>query len=151
MKTLSETKLYKAVFRHFAPLVSSKKGKNTTLDTAFLIETFYNNKENYVSFVCKGDFVFDKFVNEFDKLADFCHKNNCRNLLFDMSGLNSPLPDWDRFKTGEAIADKLMGIKLASFSKASFTNGFTINVAFNRGMDIKVFTDLEEALKWLLG
>jgi hypothetical protein len=150
MKPYRKTNLYEFCKRHVLSVFNFNINKDKPHSGDFLTDIIVNTDLKYVSYICKGDFNYNKFTGGFDKLADVCHENNYKGVLFDMSGLNNPLPDWDRYKAGEAIANKLMGIKIASFSKASFTNGFTINVAYNRGINIKVFIDKDEALKWLL-
>ena len=150
MKPYRNTHLYDYCKRLFMSFFNYNSIKDTTRNSNFIADITLNTDDKYALYTCKGDFNFNIFTEGFDKLAELCRQNNLKCILFDMSELNNPLPDWDRYKAGEAIAEKLMGIKIASFSKASFTNGFTINVAFNRGINIKVFTDKDEAIKWLL-
>jgi len=81
-----------------------------------------------------------------------CENRSLRKLLFDVTGVINLFPDdMDRYYTGEALATQFKHkIKMAVVSRAEDITHFGENVATNRGAWMKIFSDYDQAMAWLL-
>ena len=77
-------------------------------------------------------------------------KYGSKRLLADLSLVEGPPPEMDRFYMGEYIASTLRGIKVAVVYRKVYANTFFEDTAVNRGAHLKVFPDKDTALKWLM-
>ncbi len=72
-----------------------------------------------------------------------------RNLLIDITRLSGELNTEERYRVGVAIAEQLLGWRIAILDQESRINKLAENTAFNRGAEILVTSDGEEARDWL--
>jgi hypothetical protein len=109
----------------------------------------------------KGSYLLVEFFGEFgvetgkqcvDRLAEACEKHRRSRALMDCRRMTGVMPLLDRFRVAEYAATKRHQIgRLALLNREDVVlpDNFVENVAVNRGMDMKIFTDLEEAELWL--
>jgi len=89
-----------------------------------------------------------EFMEKVKILAD---ENNKKKILVDSTSFDSPKNEMIRFHTGEKIAELFKyHYKIATISRAETINLFTEDVAVNRDVKFKVFTNQEDSIKWLL-
>jgi hypothetical protein len=87
------------------------------------------------------------FLREF---AEICNREHLEKALVDVSILEGPICIWDRYQIGEEYV-RVMGpkIKVAVVAKRDLIDLTTENVVVNRTGRIKVFHEMESALKWV--
>jgi hypothetical protein len=74
-----------------------------------------------------------------------------RAVLVDLRGLTAGLTFMDRYQLGSLAGRYLAGIPLGTLMEPSQIDpsGLGKLVAANRGVNLEIFTDLEEATRWL--
>ena len=87
------------------------------------------------------------FLREF---ADACNREHLEKALIDGLNLEGPISIWDRYQVGEEFA-RVVGpkIKVGLVVKPDLIDLTMENVVVNRSGRIKVFHEIESALKWL--
>lgn len=92
----------------------------------------------------KGTFA---FLREF---ADICNQEHLEKALIDVLVLEDRISIWDRYQIGEEYV-KVMGskIRVAVVARRNLIDLTMENVVVNRSGRIKVFHEMESALKWL--
>ncbi len=81
-----------------------------------------------------------------------CRRKRCTHVLFDQTAATGELPLSDRFEIGVYAARKLpSSARIAVLAKEDQIrpHRFFESVARNRDMDLRLFSDREEALQWL--
>jgi hypothetical protein len=89
----------------------------------------------------------------FEELAERCRKEKKSRLLIDVTAVKAAPTFSDRYRAGErAVVFAQFGIKLAMVGMAELIDPRRLGelVAQNRGVNGRVFTDLDEARKWLV-
>jgi len=88
--------------------------------------------------------------NLFQPLVDECQAQNCKMALIDARKLQVYFSTMAIFHAGEdaAVLSKL-GLRVAIVARMDMIDSFFQDVAFNRGGNIGVFTDMEAAREWL--
>ena len=87
------------------------------------------------------------FLQEF---ADACNRENLEKALIDMLALEDHVSIWDRYQIGEEYV-RVVGpkIRVAVVARRNLIDLRTENVVVNRSGRIKMFYEMESALKWL--
>jgi hypothetical protein len=90
--------------------------------------------------------------NLFQPLVDECLAHNCKNALIDARDLQVNFSTMAIFQAGEdAAAISNGGLHVAILAREDMLDPLFEDVAFNRGGNIGVFTDMNAALAWLQG
>ncbi len=97
----------------------------------------------------------EKAVSEFcQDLTELCRRHQCSKVLAIWVAPIRSLSVMNSFESGEMLSRLLSGVKLAccfqEYEPDKQTEFFA-NVAFNRGVNIELFTKEKEALCWLVG
>ena len=86
-------------------------------------------------------------------VIDTASERGLDKILLDFSALTGELPATHLYSVGKTIAQycatKPFNPKLAVIGKPPTVTGFGAQVASNRGLISKTFSETEEALKWL--
>jgi len=114
----------------------------------------YNNTNNICTIKVSGEYERPKDSIELEQLAiDFHSTHGYCLFLVDMSKAVINHGVISTYQTGnppENISQKLIGMKAAFLYREITENvRFLEDVAVNRGLNMKVFDKLEEAVKWL--
>ena len=84
---------------------------------------------------------------------DVAAEKGFSRILFDCLGVEGELSVVDRYDIGEGIAEycknQSMIPSVALLGKLPTVTGFCAQVAWNRGLDVKVFSERQAALEWL--
>lgn len=106
-----------------------------------------------------GVFNLKMSTENMDRILDACNKHNISRVIVDfrsVKGSPSIMDSYDYIvstakKQIENICNGGPSIRFAYVAKDSllFHNTFSESVAANRGLDLKVTTQLDEAAKWL--
>jgi len=87
-----------------------------------------------------------------DRMVAACREHGQRNVLLDCRRMTGPLPVFDRFQVAEYGAmqgRQLMRLALVRSADNSPADSLVEDVAVNRGMDLKIFSDFTAAEQWL--
>jgi hypothetical protein len=126
------------------------------MSLAFKIE----NQTGYLLMIYEG-FYQSSLAGEFtDQILETCKNHQPSKLLIDLRKVEGGMSTMDRFNLSVLAATKYFGAKLTgkipSCVYAIVGNHplvdprrFEETVATNRGVDVKVFTEMKEALAWL--
>ena len=111
----------------------------------------------------KGSYLLVEFFGEFsveagkqcvDRMVEACKEHSKSKVLLDCRKMTGAMPILDRYLVADYGASKgrlLMQLALLNREGVPLPDNFVENVAVNRGMNMKVFTDHDEALYWLTG
>jgi hypothetical protein len=100
-----------------------------------------------------GDFSVGAGKQSIDAMVDAAREKDRSKVLFDCREIRGSLPIIDRFEVAAYAAKTRKVIaRLAMLTRPDVVlpDNFVENVAVNRGANVKVFTDSESALRWLL-
>ena len=113
-------------------------------------------KEDYLHVTVTGNIDSTDVANlplEFRKVSELCDKHECKRVFFDAKSNVEELGTFDLFYSGTSIANmpNIYELKIAVFVRPEQIRGnFFETVAVNRGANLRVFTDQQEAFSWLL-
>ena len=108
-------------------------------------------KEKYLLFKSTDTYSFVDFKKLFEQINIKSKELKCKRVFLDFSEVIGIIPDLDRYEIGEFVAFTMkFNVKIAVFDKQDNVNYFAETVAHNRGGNMRIFTNKEQALKWLL-
>lgn len=108
-----------------------------------------------------GSFLLVEFFGKFsveagkqcvDRMAEACMKYDRFKVLLDCRRMTGDMPMMDRFQVAEYGATKrqqLQQLALLASKDVVRPDNYVENVAVNRGMNMKIFTDFDIAVWWL--
>ena len=117
--------------------------------------------EEPLSIIDKGTYLLVEFFGEFsvdagkrcvDRMVEACKQHGRSKVLLDCRRMTGRMPVIDRFDVaayGAGKREQLRRFALLNREDVVLPDNFVRNVAVNRGLDMKVFTDFEEAERWL--
>lgn len=92
----------------------------------------------------------DTDMNLFQPLKDSCLTHKCNKALIDARDLDVDFQTMDMFRAGEdAAAMAGLCIRIAFVAREDMLDSFFANVAYNRGANVGVFKDMDNAREWL--
>ena len=109
----------------------------------------------------KHDYVLVEFVGEFnveaakqtiDRAVQACAEYGQPAVLLDCRKMTGSLSIMDRFQVavyGQTSIGKIARLALVRRPDADPPDRFVETVAVNRGINLKLFTDIEQAIEWL--
>jgi hypothetical protein len=115
-----------------------------------------------LTIVDSGEYLLAEFSGEFsieaakhciDSMKNASIEKHQSKVLLDCRKMSGPMPITDRFVVAAYAATTRTAIaKLAMLNRPDviLPDNFVENVAVNRGANVKVFTDFEKAVRWLL-
>jgi len=88
--------------------------------------------------------------NLFQPLIDACSTHNCKKALIDARDLQVDFGTMVMFQAGEDAAFLTrFGLRIAIMARKDMLDPFFDNVAYNRGGQIGIFTNMDTARDWL--
>ena len=76
--------------------------------------------------------------------------HGCSGVFVDMTALDGPIDPVDRIFLASRLAEVWpAGVRLAALALPHQVNRVIENIASSRGVDVRAFTDRDEALAWL--
>lgn len=120
-----------------------------------MLEINYKYFKDYLEITISGEFTKDlpKEVNP-EFIMKKCKKKGINKVLMNGLKVTGNISTFDRFNIAKIYAHSLLGgnIKFSMVANTDIINpnSFFETVATNRGINVKVFIDLEKAKKWLL-
>lgn len=119
---------------------------------------FYNSELHIVESILQGDMSLGEVDEIVTKTAKIAKENDCRFILIDFREVSRKLSLWQIYELPDRIKTIFtsFGISVFPYKRANVVAKdwdeyiFHENVMVNRGQKEKVFTDLDEAKKWLI-
>ena len=89
----------------------------------------------------------------FVKIAATAHERDVPRVLLDSRGITGDVPELDRYELFKEAANLLGHLERLAMVVGSFPQytGFGIDVARNRGLEVRPFKDPRDAVAWLTG
>ena len=109
-------------------------------------------KEGYLHVEVSGVFDQTKAKGFIREILNACQRYELSKIFVDIRKIKGPIPNVARFKLAEFLAaEQTVPVRMAVFESAGQVpdDGFFENVAVNRGVMVRVSTDLKEVVKWL--
>lgn len=107
----------------------------------------------------QGEYLFVKFTDPYQldtivelikEAAAACVEENLSRALVDFREMPGKISTADRFQLGVEAASAMRGLlKVAVVYRRSEMNWFAETVAKNRGANLRIFSEMDEAIKWL--
>lgn len=124
-------------------------------DSQFDIESTV--KTGYVLIAASGDYSLIKANHLFESAIDYALLHNKSNVLINVNNVTGSIPLMDRFYFAENLANyrkkhglsKIKKIAVVGHEPIVHEERFGEQVAINRGVNSRVFTDISEASDWL--
>lgn len=88
-----------------------------------------------------------------EEVTEQCSRNKCGKILFEQDIREIDVSYFEKYECVNNLVSELLRIDVAfvdKYIKQLELNKFTELVATNRGLTVKVFTNFDEAEKWLL-
>ena len=109
-------------------------------------------KEEYIRFDYTGDFSEAMGKQCIDAMVEACRQDQLPKVLLDCRNMTGEIQLFDSFLVAE-YGVKMLGIisKIALIGREDQMqhDNFVENVAVNRGVNLKIFTDADDAVDWL--
>ena len=114
------------------------------------LKVTFQERSKYLFAEFDGEWTEEAMTKALDATREKADKQGMTKLLFDGLKVSEPANEMTRFYSGEHLA-KVLGrpFKISVFTRKEIYNQFGENVARNRGANIMVFFDEDEALEWL--
>ena len=87
-----------------------------------------------------------------DRMMDVCAEQRHLAVLLDCRRMKGQLSIMDRFhimEYGQITRGAISRLALVNLAQNILPDNFAENVAVNRGVGLKVFTDIDKAVQWL--
>lgn len=107
-------------------------------------------RDGYIYVEYDEEYSIDVFVSTSKQVFELCRKENYKKVLVNVTNMPGKIKTLQRFEIGVQGALIFRNlIKVAVLYRASEINWFAETVSKNRGLNAKIFSQMDEALKWL--
>jgi hypothetical protein len=114
------------------------------------LEVSIHRLPEFTSVRLSGPATIDDFVHIIRAMAGESRRLGDRRMLVDQLGIPNTLKFTDHFRIGEEVAQHLQHLeKLASVVPPEKITRTSEKVALQQGMQLRVFTSMTEAVRWL--
>ena len=113
----------------------------------------YNKEHEYIMIVVEDEFTLSTFKELAADVVKFTDRYNCKRILNDMRRANLTETTLDIYNMPKSASQAGIGNRLKRalvVSERSPSFYFLETVFINQGHIVKLFTDIDEALHWLL-
>ena len=115
------------------------------------LDLSFTEADGYLLVRVEGEWTPDAVQHGIEEIANAAQEIGNRCVLLDTRKLSAPKAGFHRFLAGQQIAEAFQGrFKIAVVSPAELIDKFAEHTAVNRGAQIKVLSDVDEALTWLM-
>lgn len=114
----------------------------------------FHDRDGYVEAVLGGPFQAAKLEEVIGSVVQAVSRKGANRLLLNTLAMTGPGPSFmERYKVGISMLPLPKGVRVANLVKPEWIDPekFGLRVAQNRGIDADIFSDLDQALAWLLG
>jgi hypothetical protein len=99
-----------------------------------------------------GEFSVDMGMECIDALVEACVKHECYKAILDCSHMSGEMGIFQRFQViqhAEVTRDIALKTAILARDEQVLPDKFAETVAINRGINLRVFTDIDAAKRWL--
>jgi hypothetical protein len=100
-----------------------------------------------------GQFPYEKLnqpENAYKGLIDACATHQCDRLLIDSRDLQARFSTTQLYRAGkDAVSLTIAGIEVAMVTRQELRDTFFDDVVVNRGGQVRIFTDINDARDWI--
>lgn len=110
------------------------------------------DKQDYLLVNFIGAFSMDAARQTVDMMLETCISEGQSAVVLDCSSMTGKLSIMDRYRVilyGQKLIGKVSRLALVADIKLVLPDRFAETVAQNRGINLKVFTDIEGAVHWI--
>ena len=119
---------------------------------------FYNSELHLVESKLQGDMTLSEAEEIVTKIAKIAKEKDCRSIFIDFRNVSQKLSMVEMYRLSDRTKNIFtsFGMKLSLYKRANVVAKdlddyvFHENVMVNRGHNEKVFTDIDQAKKWLM-
>ncbi len=106
-------------------------------------------RENHLFVEFSEPYELQTCIDLMQEISEICRRDNITKVLGDIRNMPGRISAIDRFKLGIAGADIIRRARVAIVYRKEDLNWFFETVIVNRGANVRVFDNTEEASKWL--
>ena len=109
-------------------------------------------REDYILFDFRGEFSQEAGKQCIDAMVEACSQSQISSALLDCRNMAGEIQILESFmvaKYGVQMIGVIARFALVGREDQMFPDNFVENVAVNRGINLKLFTDVEKAIDWL--
>lgn len=108
-------------------------------------------KPHFTEVTIIGEAAMDAYDELIGRVAQTSRARNDRRMLVDLRAVHGALAFTEQFRLGQIVASELRHLqKLASVVPPERITRTSEKVASSLGMQLRVFTDMDDAAQWLL-
>jgi hypothetical protein len=113
-------------------------------------EVHINKLEDFTSIKITGPASLPDFVQMIVTMGEKTRKDGVKRVLVDLLGVDGEMKFTEHFQIGEAVAMHMRHLdRLASVVPEDRITRTSEKVAVSQGMQLRVFTSMNEAIRWL--
>ena len=112
------------------------------------------DRDDFVLIVYSGEFDMQSARETIDRILQACSEKHCSAALLDCRNMTGVVTTLDRFEAatyGQGIKDTVSRMAVVGPPGLVLSGPFFENVARNRGLNLRVFLDMDKAVGWLKG
>ena len=109
-------------------------------------------EEGFIRATYTGEFSVKTSKRTIDRILEACPGQGPCIVLLDCRKMTGKLPLLDRYQVavyGDKMVGKVSRMALVRTQETAPPDRFTETVARNRGMNLKIFTNIDQAIEWL--
>ena len=111
-------------------------------------------KHDFLFVKVKGYRSIDSIKDATKQITEKCHKQKCSKVLVDVRDFHERINFSDIFDLvskdlPDIIKNRIKQVAIVDVEGHNFNKEFFENVAVNRGHNVKIFTDINDAMEWL--
>lgn len=111
---------------------------------------FIEEKTGYLYVEYSEPYNFSKLIDLMKEVIAFCETKNYQKFLVNIVNMTGKVSSMDRFELAiKAVPLFQLKGKYAIVYRKEEINRFAENVGVNRGLNARIFSDMDEAMKWL--
>ena len=115
------------------------------------LEFSIHEEPGYMVIGVEGTFEIGEMKRMIKNLVIESEKRGYERALLDISRIEGPIKQFDRFLIGQHAAENWRpGLRVAVVYRAEDINSFAEGVATSRGANLRVVPDVQSALHWLM-
>jgi hypothetical protein len=115
------------------------------------LEFSIHEEPGYMVIGVEGTFEIGEMKRMIKNLLIESEKRGYDRALLDISGVEGPIKQFDRFLIGQHAAENWRpGLRVAVVYRAEDINRFAEGVATSRGANLRVVPDVQSGLHWLM-
>jgi hypothetical protein len=108
------------------------------------------NKGEYLYVERTEPYELNSFIGLMKEVAGACRQQNVRKVLVNIRAMPGKIKFAERFQVGAEGAEIFRGVaKVGIVDRKEEINWFAETVSVNRGADVRIFADIEDAMEWL--